>query len=63
VCKGDSKDKSRAGTLPYMPPELHFGHNNYSDPALDIWAIGIMLYLMLYGVFPFDGRSEEDLKK
>jgi serine/threonine protein kinase len=61
VCKGETKEKTDAGTIPYMPPEVHTGENTESCPGIDIWALGIMMYLMLFGEYPFKGESEEEL--
>jgi len=44
------------GTLPYMAPEIFSGH--YTE-KVDLWAVGIMLYIMLVGNVPF----EHDLSK
>ena len=30
-----------------------------SSTKIDIWALGVNLYLMLFGVFPFDAKNEE----
>ena len=46
-----------AGTIAYMPPECFEGPAQTS-PALDIWAIGLMFYAMLYGTLPFWGENE-----
>jgi serine/threonine protein kinase len=40
-----------AGTLKYMAPETHMGQ---SEPASDVYSIGLMLYEGLTGVLPFD---------
>lgn len=29
----------------------------------DIWSIGIVYYQMIYGVYPFNGKSEQDIRK
>lgn len=42
------------GTVHYMAPEI--GSGNYSK-AIDIYAIGVMLYEMLTGKLPFTGSS------
>jgi len=33
------------GTLQYMPPEVHF--NNYQNSKLDIWSLGVVLYVYI----------------
>jgi cell cycle serine/threonine-protein kinase CDC5/MSD2 len=30
-----------------------------TSPAIDVWAIGLMFYAMLYGHLPFWGDTEE----
>jgi serine/threonine protein kinase len=32
-----------------------------SSTKIDIWALGVNLYLMLFGVFPFDAKNEGDI--
>lgn len=50
------------GTPQYLSPELVSGRG-YGKPA-DIWAAGILSYMLLSGRVPFDGaRSEQDLNK
>lgn len=34
-----------------------------TTPAIDVWAIGIMFYAMIYGTLPFFSNSEKDLVK
>ncbi|CAI2361822.1 unnamed protein product [Moneuplotes crassus] len=43
------------GTVYYMAPEIISG--DYSN-ACDMWAIGVILYLMLAGEPPFDAETE-----
>jgi serine/threonine protein kinase/tetratricopeptide (TPR) repeat protein len=46
---------SIAGTLPYLAPELL--HGNPADARSDIWALGVVLYQMVSGKLPFEGRT------
>ena len=32
-----------------------------SNPALDVWSIGLMFYSMLYGTLPFYSENEDEL--
>lgn len=34
-----------------------------TTPAIDVWAIGIMFYAMIYGTLPFHAPNERDLVK
>lgn len=47
------------GTTVYMAPEL-LKNDKYSGFAADIWALGVILYTMMYGVMPFD--EDDDLR-
>ena len=48
------------GTSSYMAPEI-VKKNEYSGFASDIWALGIVLFVMLTGRFPFKGNTEKEL--
>lgn len=61
VCTTFQADRVDAGTIAYMPPEC-FDGNAQTSPALDIWAIGLMFYAMLYGTLPFWGENESQTK-
>ncbi|MBN2373800.1 protein kinase [bacterium] len=45
---------SQAGTLYYLAPEVFQG---ITGKKVDIWAMGVMLYEMVMGDFPFVGES------
>lgn len=61
VCKAQQKDKTDAGTLSYMAPEVLSRTNVNAGPGIDIWALGCMLYAMVLGVMPFNGETEDDI--
>ncbi|KAL4467266.1 hypothetical protein ABPG72_010073 [Tetrahymena utriculariae] len=42
------------GTAEYMPPELH--QQMPYDYKADIWALGVLLYVMVFGHLPFYGQ-------
>ncbi|KAK8830874.1 hypothetical protein WA577_003576 [Blastocystis sp. JDR] len=44
------------GTLQYLAPEAV--HGGIISPSVDMWAMGVMLYLLLTGCFLFDGEDE-----
>jgi len=58
---GTGGDKIDAGSLAYMPPECFGSTPAETTFAIDIWAIGIMFYAMLYGTLPFYNRNEDKL--
>lgn len=45
-----------------MAPETLNG-NATTSPAIDVWAIGVMYYTMIFGELPFYSSSEKDLIK
>lgn len=47
------------GTLEYSAPEAIFG--NPHTIKSDIWALGVLLYELLYGYSPFSRRTREEM--
>lgn len=46
------------GTFNYMAPEIHCG--SYGPPV-DVWSAGVILFVLLTGVFPFQPTREKTL--
>ena len=62
---GLSKDYSQGGIMHtlsgspyYMAPEVFL--QNYNS-KIDIWSMGVVLYIMLSGKVPFPGRTEPEI--
>lgn len=49
-----------AGSREYASPELLFSRNAFCAKKVDVWALGVTLYALLFGMFPFptDERNE-----
>jgi serine/threonine-protein kinase SRK2 len=52
----DSDDiHKKYGTPSYMAPELIQNRIVYPE-VLDVWSCGVLMYIMIYGFFPFEDR-------
>ena len=49
------------GTARYTAPEL-LRKNGYNE-GVDVWSIGIMLFMLLTGTYPFDGSRRKNIFK
>lgn len=56
----DTKLSLLCGTPSYMSPEMIL-KKDYFGSAVDIWSVGIVLYVLLCGTFPFKGKNEREL--
>ncbi|ORC87843.1 putative protein kinase [Trypanosoma theileri] len=50
---------SFCGTTVFMAPEI-FSDTNYGKPV-DMWALGVIVYLMITGEYPFTGRTSKEV--
>lgn len=57
------KIDAEAGSLKYMPPEVLSGASKAINPAIDIWALGCILFGMVCGQLPFNGSSREVIRR
>ena len=48
------------GTLQYCSPEVLL--NNYNEKC-DIWSCGVILYVLLSGTYPFNGKNDQEISK
>ena len=51
--------KSYRGTMTYMAPEIKLGQQ-YKGMEVDMFSIGVILFIIVQGIFPFkEARKEE----
>jgi len=62
MCKPEDKGNVFWGTPSYMSPEI-VNHKLHNYMKADIWALGIILFALLTGKFPFKAQTDKDLYK
>lgn len=54
-------DKIDVGSLRYMAPETLNGKSKQIGPFIDVWAIGVILYCLVFGQLPFGGNTMQEI--
>lgn len=57
----DDKLTDRRGCPAYVAPEVLRSGRAYSGKAADIWSLGVLLYTMLVGRYPFNDAEHASL--
>ena len=56
ISNGLNREIIKAGTFKFTPPEVLSRNNYQSSNKIDIWALGVILYLMIFKTYPFNGE-------
>ena len=61
LSNGNNKESTKAGTYKFLPPEIIRDMNYKATTKIDIWALGVILYLMVIGKCPFEGKTRSEI--
>lgn len=50
-----------SSSLHYASPEI-YDNTPHVGPEVDVWALGVILYLLLTGYFPFSGSTPDEVR-
>lgn len=63
IFQGDDKITGSAGSPAFMAPELlEASQKEYHAKAIDIWAVGVILYCLNFGTLPFLGVNVLEIR-
>lgn len=62
-CAPDELLTDRCGSLPFLAPEVLLSASGYHGPPVDLWAVGVMLYLMVTGTMPYNVVNVSSLQR
>ncbi|KAM8795867.1 NUAK family SNF1-like kinase 2 [Eudromia elegans] len=62
VYQQDGLLQTYCGSPLYASPEIINGRP-YKGPEVDSWSLGVLLYILVHGTMPFDGRDYKTLVK
>jgi 5'-AMP-activated protein kinase catalytic alpha subunit len=60
IFKQGQRLKTFCGSPSYAAPEI-ISRKPYNGPPVDVWSLGVLLFGMLAGYFPFQGDTANDL--
>ncbi len=56
-----NRDSTRAGSLPYICPEVIINNKTELSPSIDVWSLGCILYELLFGERLFKDLTRPEL--